>query len=257
MFVVPEKFVRNAPHIAKHGPPVETGAWLLNYLARRLGRADLAGLDILDFGCGTRFTDTILNGNLPLNSYTGLDAWLEMINFLNAEAVPLDPRLSYYKLNMRNNYYDKAGTPPRKVTELPFPQDRTFDLACLFSVITHQNPTEATSIFRLIRKYIRPGGHMFFSADILDDVPLYREADENVPGCYSQYSYGALVQLLAMTGWQVVSFEKRENDSALILESLLCAPAPIGDTSASLGPPGCISALADVMAAITRLGQRV
>src|SRR5262249_45636698 len=94
-FVVPEQFVRNNAGVLAQGTPFETGMRLLAKIAGRLGRADLAGLDMLDFGCGTRFTDCIINGNVPVRSYFGLDSWPEMIEFLDKEAIAADARLAY------------------------------------------------------------------------------------------------------------------------------------------------------------------
>src|SRR5882672_6395982 len=93
VFVVPEKFNRNNPTVRAMGPPAETGLRLLEYVCQRIGIASLAGLDMLDFGCGSRFTDAIVNRSVPLKSYVGIDVYKEMIDFLAEHAK--DPRLEF------------------------------------------------------------------------------------------------------------------------------------------------------------------
>ena len=69
---VPDRLQRNAPDVLAGGVE-QTGESLLSGLARRLGRANLAGLDLLDIGCGVRFTQTLINRDLPFASYTGVE----------------------------------------------------------------------------------------------------------------------------------------------------------------------------------------
>src|ERR1700757_2939763 len=64
VFVVPEKFNRNNPAVRAMGPPAETGLRLLEHMCQRIGISSLAGLDVLDFGCGSRFADAIVTRNV-------------------------------------------------------------------------------------------------------------------------------------------------------------------------------------------------
>ena len=62
--------------------------------------------------------------------------------------------------------------------DTPSPLGATrFDLACMFSVITHQQPEEAKPIFSFLRRHIKPDGHLFFSAFIHDGHVSYAERD--------------------------------------------------------------------------------
>src|SRR4249919_1008923 len=106
-FVVPAKFLRNHPKVLELGPPADVGLRLIDYMCRRLGIADLDGLDMLDFGCGTRFADTLMNRAVRLRSYTGIDVQGEMIDFLSAQAS--DPRLSFFRFDARNPFYNRHG----------------------------------------------------------------------------------------------------------------------------------------------------
>ncbi len=69
---VPAQLQRNAPNVLVDGVE-ERGQSVLGEMTRRMGRADLAGLDLLDVGFGVRFTQTLINRDLPFASYTGIE----------------------------------------------------------------------------------------------------------------------------------------------------------------------------------------
>jgi hypothetical protein len=69
--VVPRRFKRNSPDVLAQAPSADTGLWLLRYMCERIGVPSLAGLDVLDFGCGSRFAEAILAHDIPLRSYVG------------------------------------------------------------------------------------------------------------------------------------------------------------------------------------------
>src|SRR5688500_3784864 len=71
------------------------GEELLATLARRLGKKNLAGLDILDIGCGVRFTQTIINRSVPVGSYTGIEVRPDIVQWLKDEVEGFDPRFRY------------------------------------------------------------------------------------------------------------------------------------------------------------------
>lgn len=118
--VVPRRFKRNAPQVLAMAPSADTGLWLLQYMAERIGIPDLAGLDILDFGCGSRFAEAITTHDIPLRSYVGIDVYKEMIEFLTQNVN--DDRLSFHHVNARNPKYNKSGDPLMPETILPIGQ---------------------------------------------------------------------------------------------------------------------------------------
>lgn len=221
-FVVPPHYLRNAQEVIDLGPPADVGLQLIDYMCRRFGRLSLAGLDVLDFGCGTRFADSIMNRHVPLRSYTGVDVNASMVSYLAANAT--DPRLSFHALDARNPEYNPAGRPMTEATVLPV-GDRTFDVICMFSVITHQQPQDARAIFAVLRRYVRRGGRLFFSAFIDDEMEQdYREGDPQCPALYSYYSGAHMRRLLADTGWRVESVAGPAPDDLPIMDSFNCVP---------------------------------
>ncbi len=222
MFVVPEKFNRNNPTVRAMGPPAETGLRLLEYMCQRIGISSLAGLEMLDLGCGCRFADAIINRNVPLKSYVGIDVYKEMIDFLAEHAK--DPRLEFFHINARNPAYNKGGVPLSVDTVLPI-HDRKFDIVCMYSVITHQLPNDAAVIFKLLRRHVRDDGWLFFSAAIDDGDFGYQERFPEKPTELSVYSVDLITQLIEPAGWRMLSFAPRVPGGLPNQETILCAPA--------------------------------
>jgi hypothetical protein len=84
---------------------------------------------------------------------------------------------------------------------IPFADER-FDAVCMFSVITHQAPDEATAILSLIRKSIITK-HLYFTAFIDEKLADYIEADPAHPLLLSTYNPGFMGSLLEKTGWRI------------------------------------------------------
>jgi SAM-dependent methyltransferase len=222
---VPGLFNKNAPDVQALGSPTETGTMLLEYMCERLAIPSLRKLDVLDFGCGYRFAEAIVNNRLPVHSYVGIDVDREMIAWLKENVH--DPRLSFFHWDACNPTYNPGGFPLTTAVELPA-RNRTYDLICMFSVITHQLPEDAGAIFQLLRRYIRPRGRMFFSANIQDFSDDYCEMGPT-PTAHSAYSSHALQQLLERSGWRVLSRAGKNARDARgrpmpIQDSLLCSP---------------------------------
>jgi len=58
--ILPEELHRNAPEVHARGPE-NTGSILIDLVAESLGLRDLGASDVLDVGCGVRFTQAIVN----------------------------------------------------------------------------------------------------------------------------------------------------------------------------------------------------
>src|SRR5450432_518946 len=133
----------NAPEVAKW-PPEVTGHFLLSCLCRRLGWSSLAGRRLLDFGCGVRFTRTIINLSMDIDFYAGIDANKEVISWLQSEI--RDRRFRFEHLDMFNPMYQANGSSSVDEGALQSIALGDFDAACMFSVITHQMPNDSELI---------------------------------------------------------------------------------------------------------------
>jgi SAM-dependent methyltransferase len=144
---------------ARHKRPEEAvagAAFLIRHVCDTLGLADLSNHDVLDVGCGTRFTEAFLERGLPIKSYVGVDVYGEMIEFLSANVT--DGR----HIDVRNERYNPGAPPMTEQADLGL-GEQTFDIIWLFSVFTHLAPHDYTTMLRLLRRYIRPDGHLLYT----------------------------------------------------------------------------------------------
>ena len=223
MLIVPETLNRNAACVRALGDPADTGLLLINYMCERIGIDSLADLDVLDFGCGVRFSQSIINRGVPVGTYTGVDVARNVIDFLASNVT--DPRMSYIHVDTANPMYNCKGRKPDPDGPSPL-ADATFDVICMFSVITHQEPGESAAIFKLLRRHIRPAGWLFFSTFIHDDDEPFRELNPDRPRLRCSYSANLMQQILADAGWSVSSAAKPLPNGIPIASSYLCTPAP-------------------------------
>jgi SAM-dependent methyltransferase len=139
---------------------LESSLWLLNHLCEHLGLDDLGDTEMLDFGCGVRFSHALISRNLPIKKYVGVDVSREAIEFLRRAVT--DSRFEYFHVNVHNEMYNPDGEPLAEDLELPI-EGRTFDLICLFSVFTHLAPHDFRAMLKLLRRFVRTDGRLFFT----------------------------------------------------------------------------------------------
>jgi SAM-dependent methyltransferase len=155
---IPQRFNRG-----KHKRPdaaLEGAAFLIRHVCDTLALTDLSDQEVLDVGCGTRFTQAFLEHELPIKSYLGVDVYREMIEFLRENIS--DPRFEYHHIDVRNCRYNPDAPPMTEGTDLGI-GDRTFDVISLFSVFTHFAPDDYTTMLRLLRRYVRPEGRLVYT----------------------------------------------------------------------------------------------
>ncbi|TIW62736.1 MAG: class I SAM-dependent methyltransferase [Mesorhizobium sp.] len=201
-------------------PPEDSGALLLEKMQRHIGLQTLANSRLLDFGCGVRFSQAILNRGIPIRSYTGIDCFAEMIDFLRAAV--RDPRFSYVFLDAHHPSYNPQGRPLSGQTSLPLPL-QAFDILSLFSVITHQNPADAASILTMLRRYTAVGGHLFFTCFLDEEIAEYEDRSPENDGGRCFYNPDFLAHLVEGCGWRVV--KRAPSEGPLIGHSFVCALA--------------------------------
>ncbi len=159
--VVPAKFGRN--HGSGVAANLDAAERLLGHACEELGLPDLGDVELLDVGCGVRFTETILDRHLPLKRYVGLDVFGEMIEFLQENVT--DPRFNYAHLDVRNELYHPDGPPFTGLEPLPI-DGQTFDVIWLFSVFTHLAPADYVTMLRFVRRFARPGTRLLYTVFI-------------------------------------------------------------------------------------------
>jgi SAM-dependent methyltransferase len=212
--------------------------FLERHVCDALSLRDLSDCEVLDVGCGTKFTYLFLNEGVPVKSYVGVDVYGEMVEFLSETVT--DPRFEYHHIDVHNELYNPDAPPMSASTDLGV-GDRTFDLIWLFSVFTHLNPADFRIMLELLRRYVRPTGTLFFTAflnersatdhgvveqltraieqaiadgsvppEVLAEMEAkatepegYVDMDPSNPLRYAIYSRDHALELIAGTGWHV------------------------------------------------------
>ena len=195
MLVIPNHLQRNTSRVAAEG--YEKSGQRLMFLARDRSELELKDSDILDIGCGVRFTATILNNGLDVKSYTGIEVHRPIIDFLKKEVA--DPRFHFIHWDVHNALYNKDGLPMSSFTSLPVKGQ--YNAIWLFSVFTHLNPTDSTSMLDLIRKIITENGKLVFTCFINDEVETFLDRDANL--VHAQYGENFMHSIIANTGWSI------------------------------------------------------
>lgn len=216
--VVPERFQRNSSKVRTIDPE-ETGAALISLACERLGLRDLAASDVLDVGCGVRFTQTILNRGLPLRSYTGVDVDRDLMDWMRKEV--RDPRFRFAAWDVRNPMYNKRAAPMTRDSKLPVAGD--FDVIWLFSVFTHMPPADSDAMLAILRRHVRPTGRLFFSCFIDDAVGTFADRTPERPALHATYAERTMRDLLAKNGWEALALHPKD-DARFIQHHFVCAP---------------------------------
>jgi SAM-dependent methyltransferase len=247
---IPDEFRRGA---TREAASIESAVWLIEHMCSLLGLDDLGDTEILDVGCGIKFTRALIDRSLPVEKYVGIDVYREMIDFLR-ETVD-DPRFEYFHIDVCNERYNPDGEVLSDDTRLPV-GDRKFDVICLFSVFTHFAPHDYRSMLKVLRPYVKPDGRLFYTlyideiteggyglmdvmrARIRQDAPAERIAEALASGTgtietfrdlnpadplkWAVYSEPHARKLIERTGWKVLSLSPPTN--AYIQHHFVCAP---------------------------------
>jgi SAM-dependent methyltransferase len=201
---VPDHLHRNSKHVGDAGYE-ETGQCLINLATQRVGLKTLADTDVLDIGCGVRFTQTIINRDIPIKSYTGIEIHRPIVEFMNKQVEPVDSRFRFVYWHVQNDYYNNAAPMSlRDFSQIPVPG--RFDLIWLFSVFTHLDESGARAMLTLTRKAVRDDGRLLFTAFVdseLDGVES-RGPDHRLHMVF--YGRRTVERMLKDTGWNLQSF---------------------------------------------------
>jgi SAM-dependent methyltransferase len=173
---------------------IDGAVWLIDHMCGHVGLKDLGNTEVLDFGCGVRFSQAFLNRGVPIKRYVGVDAYGEMIDYLQANVS--DPRLEYVHVNAHNDLYNPTGEIMSEQTTLPIDGQR-FDLICLFSVFTHLAPHDYVSMLKLLRRFAKPDGRLFYTLFIDEETQGGHGLMDKLPRALRESTDPELQQKLA------------------------------------------------------------
>jgi SAM-dependent methyltransferase len=156
----------DVPHGRRRGAHQSEEAWLrsaidlIDLICRVTGRADLSETSVLDVGCGTKISKALLERDLAIERYVGVDVSAPVIEFLQSNVH--DDRFTYHHIDVQNDLYNRDGQPLAERSALPVGDER-FDVVWLFSVFTHLTPADFRAMLLLLRRHIADDGWLVFS----------------------------------------------------------------------------------------------
>lgn len=133
---------------------------ILDLLAAATHRESLAGVRVLDIGCGTKLVKVLIEEGRPIGEYVGLDIEPRIIDF-NRDTI-VDPRFSFHCLHVANEYY-RPDAPPLATLERYPVDDGAFDIVCGWSLLTHLSVEDIGHVLRLARRAVAPDGYFLGS----------------------------------------------------------------------------------------------
>jgi SAM-dependent methyltransferase len=217
--IVPPQFNRNSAKVTALMPPEEAGRWLLERMRQHVGFPTYETATLLDFGCGVRFTQAIVNTGLPIGRYAGVDIDRAMIDFLRENVH--DRRFEFHFVDAYHPLYNTGGQPLSPSTVLPVRDD--FDLVAMFSVITHQTPDDSRCIFTMLRRHVRDEGALFFTCFLDDSIDSFEDRSPARNGGFCFFNRGFLVALVEECGWRMVG--SAPGEGPIIGDSFVLRPA--------------------------------
>jgi SAM-dependent methyltransferase len=201
-FSVPERFRRGDLRKDEQGS-VNSAHALLSIVDRV---SPLAGSKILDFGCGVKLVQALLEKDYQHRKYVGVDVYRDMIEYLVSHVT--DERFAFAALNFHNEMYNKHGERMTGVSRLPIAEE-AFNTITMFSVITHMVPDDTLAALKVLRRYAAPTAKLIFSTFI--DSEQRQDFVDKVPGqplLNAYYRKVFLDELVQQAGWIVESFNR-------------------------------------------------
>lgn len=128
--------------------------------------------DVLDFGCGIgRMAIPLTQYLSPAASYAGVDVSRQGIAWCRRRISRVYPGFSFSHIDYYNPLYNPAGKRTPWSHRLPF-EPGSFDFVIATSVFTHLTRQEIKELLRQLAHLLRPGGRMFATFFVLDEVSV-------------------------------------------------------------------------------------
>lgn len=182
---------------------IASAAENLRGIALRTGRLDWSDQRVLDFGCGVKFTQALLQFHVAIQRYVGMDVYGELIQYLTTHV--RDPRFTFYPVAFRNAMYNPGGFPLTGDARLPG-DTQNYDLIVLQSVFTHFAPDDFLALLQVLRRYCGGDGRLFFTCFIDNQMPHdFLDAVPAQPLLKAYYREGLVRELLRASGWETLS----------------------------------------------------
>ena len=200
---------------------IESAVRNLKGIATRTGRANWSTQRVLDFGCGVKISQALIQYDVDVRAYVGMDVHEGMIDCLKAAVNR--PNFSYHRVPFQNANYNPLGVPMTEHSELPGGTD-PYDLIVLQSVFTHFAPADFQAALHVLRRYTTADTLMLFTCFIDDEMATdFLDAVPDRPLLQAYYKETAIRKMLERSRWQTVSFHPKSKEYAMN-PHFVCAP---------------------------------
>lgn len=215
---VPLKF-RRGVHRKNERKSIESAVENIKKIARLIEKDDWSEQTVLDFGCGVKFTQAIVQYGIDIHRYVGMDVSKGMIRYLTRKTN--HSNLVFYHVPFHNDKYNQKGKQLTRDSVLPGEIQR-YDIMILQSVFTHFNPSDIFSLLSVLKRYSWNKTTLFFTCIINNEME--QDFMDMVPGRPMQqahYKEAFIRKILDDTGWNTVSFSMPSNQ---MRHQFVCRP---------------------------------
>lgn len=137
---------------------------------------------VLDIGSGIGRMAVPLTQYLDADHgrYVGIDPVESGVSWCRKAIAPVYPNFAFQHADIAHELYNPMGKINGKALKLPYP-DRTFDFAIMTSIVTHLPPDEVLVYFSEVSRMLKPGGRLFVTAFVVDQVAARNENGRRDP----------------------------------------------------------------------------
>lgn len=170
---------------------------------------NVENINLLDYGCGVKYTQAFLQHDIDIKSYTGVDVDQKMVRFLKNNVS--DSRFVYSLLPFYNEMYNKEGIPMTKDADLKI-GDKKHNLIIALSVFTHLNPRDSRILLKIMKRYLSPDGKIFYTTFVNDKLQRqFKDFHPDKPLLRAVYKSSFWEEAIHEAGLRVVEI-KEKND---------------------------------------------
>lgn len=167
-------------------------------------------INLLDYGCGVKYTQAFLQHDVKIKSYTGVDVDQKMVSFLQKNVS--DPKFTYSLLPFYNEMYNKDGVPMNKDADLKI-GNKKHNLIIALSVFTHLIPRDSRILLKIMKRYLSKDGKIFFTTFVNDKLQKqFRDFHPDKPLLRAVYKSTFWEEAISEAGLKVVEI-KEKNDT--------------------------------------------
>lgn len=216
---IPQKFRRNS-HMVKEAGYDESAKEIIALMAERLGLADFRDTNILDVGCGTRFSAYMINNEVPVKATPALMSTKKLLIFCKQ----LQALLMHVFIMHTGRFATHFTTQQARrchckhICLLP---DRlmSFGCFCFYAL----DPDDAAAMLRILRQHIASHGKLIFTCRINNTVDGFVDRVPEQPLLRAVFSQTLMEKMIIESGWTIDHFYKNDPRD-FIRNYYICSP---------------------------------